>query len=457
MRRTLFSCSILLLAACGSPPPAPQPKTEAKAPASETKTADAKATETKTSETKAAKKKKRAKTSGKVEPTYEAQLAALDDRITGQTTVTERNPRSSSAYGRVASLYLARARLSGDYDDYAKAEEMIDKAFEVSPSEGYGPFMVRARLNFTLHRLDRVDEDFTMATKMPTRDGRALHRRMLFAGNLALQRGEYEEARKLLEGAIDNKPSLTALASLAQYHWKSADFDEAEKLYREGLEDYSGSEAEPRAWVHLQLGLMDLDRGRYDEALAHYREGEALIRGYWLIEEHIAEILTLQGQTEKAKELYQSIIDRTNNPEFMDSMAGIAQEAGDTEGAAQWIARARARYEEQMKRFPEAAYGHALEHFLEFGDDPARTVDLAERNHALRPNADAKRLLADAYLGAKRVDDARARIEEALATPMRSADLHATAAAVYAAAGDETKAQEHRDAARAINPKIELE
>ena len=46
-------------------------------------------------------------------------------------------------------------------------------------------------------------------------------------------------------------------------------------------------------------------------------------------------------------------------------------------------------------------------------------------------------------------------IEQALATPMRSADLHATAAAVYAAGGDEGKAQAQRVAARAINPKLE--
>ena len=39
---------------------------------------------------------------------------------------------------------------------------------------------------------------------------------------------------------------------------------------------------------------------------------------------------------------------------------------------------------------------------------------------------------------------------------MRSADLHATAAAVYAANGDADKAKAQREAALAIHPKLEL-
>ncbi len=444
MRLVVSPLFLAALFACGEPPtPAPLP--------AEAVPAQSKA-ETKQAEAKKAK----ARRPTKREPTFAAQLAAVDKTIAGNVKVAEGNPSSSLAWGRVADLYLSRARLSGDYDDYAKAEEMVTKAFAAGHENGFGPFMTRARLNYTLHRLDRVDSDFERSSRLPTRDGKEVYGRDLFAANLAFQRGQYEQAEKLLVSLVERMPALSALSSLALYRWKSGQYDEAEALYLRALESYDGQETEPAAWLHLQLGLMDLDRGRYDEALAHYRAGEALITGFWLIEEHIAEILTLQGKTEEAKAMYLAIIERTGNPEFMDAMAEIHEAAGEEAAAKEWLAKADAKFEAQLQRFPEAAYGHALEHFLAHGSDPAKALEMARKNHALRPNADATRFLAEALLGASLVDEAKATIELALATPMRSADLHATAAAIHAAAGDEAKAEEHRAAARAINPKIEL-
>lgn len=447
MRFPLPAFALLALAACGGSPgpePAPVPSPEASTAKGD---APAKAVDA------APNKKQRP---SKREPTFAAQLAAVDRRIAGHHKVAENNPSSSLAWGRVAELYLTRARLSGDYDDYAKAEAMIAKGFGAGHKADFGPFMARVRLNFTLHRLDRIDADFERQTRMPTQDGKEVYGRDLFAANLAFQRGQYAKAEELFVSLVDRMPAMSALSGLALYRWKAGKFDEAETLYRRALEAYDGEETEPAAWIHLQLGLMDLDRGRYDEALVHYREGEALIEGYWLLEEHIAEILTLQGKTEEAKALYLAIVERTGNPEFMDALAELEAAAGHTAEADAWLAKASEKFEAQLLRFPEAAYGHALEHFLAHGDDAQRTLEMARRNHTLRPNADAKRMLAAALLAAGNTAEAKTVIEETLATPMRSADLHATAAAVYAAAGDAAKAEEQRTAARAINPKLEL-
>ncbi len=444
MRRFLLPI-VLVLTACAEPP-APTPATTKAVPGN----ADAKAAQ---SEAKA-KPKPKTKPQPKpreVAPTFDAQLAAIDRAIEGHTLVAERNGRSSSAFGRVAQLYLGRARLSGDYDDYAKAESFITRGFETGP-EGFGPFMARARLNYTIHRLDRVDEDLAQANVLPAKTMRARRARELFAANLAFQRGQYDAAKAGMESVAQADPNLSTLSSLALYHWKAAEFDQAEALYERALEGHEGTDTEPLAWVHLQRGLMDLDRGRYDEALAHYRTGEALIAGYWLIDEHIAEILTLTGKTEQAKTLYASILERTNNPEFMDALAGIHLAAGETEQAEAWVAKATARFEQQLERFPEAAYGHALEHFIEFGDDPARTLHLAEQNFRLRPNATAMQLLAQAHLGAGQTTEALAKLDQALATPMRSADLHLTAVSVHTALGNERQAREHLQAAQAIDP-----
>ena len=352
---------------------------------------------------------------------------------------------------RIAGLHLGRARLSGDYDDYAKAEAALERAFTVAGKDA-GPHLTRIALNFTLHRLDRVAADLERVEKYAIKtpaERRALRE---LGAELAFQQGRYADARAGFEAALAAEPE-------ALLRWKTGDFAGTEDLYGQALG--KRVEGEPAAWLHLQLGLMDLERGRHDEALAHYRDAAARLSGYWLLDEHIAEILALQGQTDAALALYADIIARTDNPEFMDAVAGIHRAAGRTEAAAPLIARADAIYEAQLLRFPEAAYGHALEHFLEFGADPKRAVTLAEANtpgalpvtvthHRTRPNAEAKISLARAYLQAGRKDDARKAIDEALATPWNTADLHAVAAEVLTATGDAAAASEQRRLALAI-------
>jgi tetratricopeptide (TPR) repeat protein len=386
--------------------------------------------------------------------TWAYQLTALDTRIASAKEIAEKNKSSFMALDRVAGMYLERARMTGDYGDYAQAETFIAKAFEVD-EKGFGPFMSRARLNYTLHRMDRVDADFEKAQQTLIQDDEKRAGLLLFAGNIALQRGRYADALAAYEESTEIKRNAANLPALAFYRWGTADFDAADALYLEALEQYHGKTFEPIAWMHLQRGLMDLSRGRYDDALAHYREAETWLRGHWLIDEHIAEILTLTGKTDEAIALYLEIIERTNNPEFMDAMAGILGEQGKPDEAREYVTRARKRYEELMARYPEAAYGHALGHYLEFGDDATFVVDLAEKNHTLRPNVDAKVLLAQAYTKAERTADAKRVIDEALATVWNTADLHATAAKVYRATGDATRADEELAKAKAIDPHAE--
>ena len=78
-------------------------------------------------------------------------------------------------------------------------------------------------------------------------------------------------------------------------------------------------------------------------------------------------------------------------------------------------------------------WGHALDHYLTFGADPAETVALAERNAALRPNAEALTKLAAALRQAGRFDEAEAALRRAAETGAVSAD-HTEEAALLAEA-----------------------
>ena len=446
---TRFVLSLFLLAGCNSTDTAPTPA----APVPEAKPASV------TPPAKAAAKPKKPKRKTKKQldaqrRTFATELALLDKERVSLEKLSKNAPDNRMHYERIASSFMQRARLSGSYEDYANAERVIAQAFEHKPAASTS--MLRAKLHYTLHRLPQARQDFASAKPRLNNSPDSVASREAFEGNLALQAGDDTAAKTHFEASLAAKRNTSNLASVAVFHWKRGEFEQAEALFREALKNYHGKRMEPRAWLHLNLGLLDLDRGRLDDALAHYREAETFLKGYWLLDEHIAEILTLQGKTEEAKALYLDIIERTQNPEFMDAMAGIAFEAGDEAEGKTWVAKARKRYEEQMATYPEAAYGHALGHYLEFGDDPAFVLDLAQKNYDLRPNLDAAIMLAQAHLGAGDAASARGALSKILETSFASAELYVTAAEVESKLGKHEKAQTYVKQAQAIDPSASL-
>ncbi len=378
-------------------------------------------------------------------------VAALDRQIAAEQITADRRPDDWIHYNRIATMYLSRARLSGDWNDYQHAERSLDTAF-ANATEGNGPHLSRASFNYTLHRLARASADLDIVEHYAVlrSDKRAAVKSL--RADIAFHSGHMEEAKRLYEEIAADARSPMALTALAQWYWKTADFERANALLAEAEALPGPDEKGMRAWLALVRGLMELDRGRWDEALVHYRRGLGLMPGYWLLEEHVAEILTLQGNLDRAVPMYEDLVERTNNPEFMDAIAKIEMGRGNADAARPWIERARREHEAHIALYPEAAYGHALDHWLELEDDPARTVEMAEANVEARPGGEAKTKLAQAYLKADRIDDAQRVIEEVLETPWSTGITHATASAIYAAQGDASRAATERARALAIDP-----
>ena len=327
-------------------------------------------------------------------PTYLAELQRISDTIESLRDGISRTPASWMAFEQLASAHLERARLTGDHDDYAAAESLIAGAFAIAP-DGAGPFQLRAALSFTLHRLDAVEPDLAREANRVVLDDPARAAIEGLRGDVALQRGRLSEARQRFERALELHDDMTGRARLAQCLWLQGDFEGAAAGYRAAASLYHGASARPQAWSHLQIGLMELDRGRLDRAMAHYVDADRAMPGWWLVEEHIAEVQFERGQLDSAEARYTDLIARTGDPEFMDQIARIRFARGDEASGRTWVARAEAVHRQRMVRFPEASWGHALGHFLEFGS-PSEALDLARRNHEIRPNAEAKALLAEA-------------------------------------------------------------
>ncbi|EDM78735.1 hypothetical protein PPSIR1_12158 [Plesiocystis pacifica SIR-1] len=331
-------------------------------------------------------------------------LADLDQQIEALEAEAEAKPNSYMVLERLANAHARRGRLTGEVEDYTAAEAALAEAF-ARAGEGAGPFLSQAGVDFSLHRFAAAEAALDQAEERILIDDptwAAIHG---LRGDLRLQGGDVEQALELISQAEATYASPTTMSRLAQVRWRGGDYASAEAGYLESLARYHGPDASVRAWAHLQLGILDLERDDDEAALADFMAANAELSGYYLVEEHIAEVWVRLGRTEEALGLYLDVIDRTQSPEFMDAVASLHLEHGDPADAQPWIEQAAAAYEAQLAAHPDLAVGHALGHYIDFGPS-ARAVELAEANFALRPNGDARADRVRAYLADGRLDAA---------------------------------------------------
>lgn len=366
------------------------------------------------------------------------------------TLVAENNGRSAIAFTRAASVHMTLARLAAEPERWSDAAHLLDRAVALAPEDP--PRLVLAQLHAALHRpRDAMAELEAYGAR--SHPGETPHRvayRRAFQAQLALELGEYALAQVHLEASLGITETATGLATLARTRWLRADFDGAVDAYRRAADAYGESNRASRAWVKLQLGLIALERGRLDEAQRAYQAADALYPGYWLIEEHLAEVLALRGRHDEARERYVAVVEQAATPELLGALASVCATLGDEhceEAALRRETDAAARW---RRLLPGVADGHLVRRTIEQGSP--RALVLALDNAEVRPNAEAWMLVAQAQLLARDNDAAVTSLGRALATPVRSAELHETAVAVYRATGDPGRVAEHRRAAASLDP-----
>ena len=214
---------------------------------------------------------------------------------------------------------------------------------------------------------------------------------------------------------------------------------------------------EHNASERLRLALAELSTAlnRLDEALALYRLASNALDGWWLIDEHIAEVLHLTGKTQEARKLYEDIVARTGNPEFMDALAAIEREAGRADAAKKLTQQARAIYEKRLAAFPEAAAGHALDHFLQDAADAKMALTLAQQNFATRSYGESAIALAKAWMLNGKADRAVPLIEAQLTKGWDSAEAYWILAEALTQSGEKQKAEQAKAEALRRNPHSE--
>jgi tetratricopeptide (TPR) repeat protein len=377
---------------------------------------------------------------------YEIELERIDRALSELEDHALSLPIDSERATKFVYLKYQRASLAGDLAELAAAETALNTAIrELGPAGDL--YFLKANLDFKLHRLAAVRQDENGRGLATSLQGRALK------ADLDFQEGRYAAARTGYESLIDDDLTWDNLARLAWLKFKMGDVAGAEQSYLDAEDELTAKEMRHYAWVELQRGVLDLKQGHFVEAQAHYQQAERAYSGYWLVEEHMAELLGAQEKFDEAIALYQKVLARVPRPGFQQALGELYLAMGQPAEARHWNEQALAAYLESAQRGDVHYYHHLADLYADVLEDGPEAVKWARLDIELRDNFSTQAALAWALYRAGEFAEALERMEQALSSGVTDAHLFFQAGTIYQAAAGNGKGEHYLQLAARLNPR----
>jgi tetratricopeptide (TPR) repeat protein len=278
----------------------------------------------------------------------------------------------------LADLLMQRGNVLGRIADYERAAELAERTVQDAPDDARA-VLTRARTRATLHRFAEALADLDAAGRS------GLDRATLDTERASILQaiGCYDEALALTRTAGDRQPDFATVGALAALHAERGEVAEAEVLFSQARSRYRGVSPFPLAALDFRRGLMWLNVSRRDKGnlIAAGTWFDAAVRrvpGYAPALGHLAEVDAALGAHQAAIDRLRPLALSSDDPEYAGNLAGVLTCAGETEEAEHWRIEAAARYEELVRRHPQAFAHHAAHFWLTVGGDPQRGRQLAD-------------------------------------------------------------------------------
>lgn len=380
---------------------------------------------------------------------FELDLEQMDRGIAELEDNALQLPVDRAKITKLAYLQYQRASLTGNLDELSAAERTLDHAIEHLGQDG-DLYFLKANIHFKLHRLSDVERDLEASPDLSqSAPGRALK------ADLDFQQGHYEAARSEYERLIEEERTWDTLARLAYFNFKMGDFETADRLYDEAVDELTAKEMRHYAWVELQRGVVDLAQGNYEKTREHYQRAERAYSGHWMVEEHLAELLGAEGKNGEAEAMYRRVVARVPRPDFQQALGELYLSMGKTSDANEMLAQAQAAFLESAQRGEVHYYHHLADLYADVFENGPEAVTWAQKDLELRRNFSTLAALAWAYYRAGEFSKAVETMNESLASGVKDARLFYQAGMIHKAFSPNGKADRYLQMAAAINPNYE--
>lgn len=346
----------------------------------------------------------------------------------------------------LAALLLGRARETGDYGDYLRADTVARAALRIRPTNNAKGQVLLASALMAQHRFD---DAYQLAVQIDTMNPGVPNYAAL-RGEVALETGRYDEARRLFDAARGGSEEGSVAARMARFEEIEGRTASARWLIAravKGAESNANLPAEQVAWYRLRLGDFDLRHGRLAAADSMLRAGLASAPNDYRLLGTMARLEWMRGRWQASADFGERAVANVLDPATLAVLSDDYRALGDTARAEQFAAAMRASVMSQTGPLHRAWSLFLLDH----GRDRAGVLARAREELHSRRDIYGYDVLAWALHASGRDAEAWTAAQRALAEGTEDATLHYHAGVIADALGRRDDARMHLARALAVN------
>jgi tetratricopeptide (TPR) repeat protein len=365
----------------------------------------------------------------------------------------EEDTISAADRSQLATLYMDRARATGGFADYGRAEQLARRSLALRTEHNSQTFGLLASALLARHDFAQARVVAQTADSLdPDVPGH-----VALLGEIELEIGDYAAANAHFASIHFDADQFTIAARVARWRELTGHADAARRLLRGAVAKVAHRDDLPReqvAWFNYRLGELELRTGHLDSAAAAYRRGLAIFPEDYRILGGLARLAAARSEWKQAIEFGNEAIAIQLDPATLGTISDAYAALGDTAQASQY-ARAMATSALKQPGPIHRAWGLFL---LDHGAKSDVDRVLAKTRVEMRTRHDVYGydLLAWALHKQGHDADARAAMQHALAEHTEDAQLFYHAGMIERALGHADAARDYLGQAMAMNPRFSV-
>lgn len=247
-----------------------------------------------------------------------------EERVTAAQRRITANPDGYEAYNELALQLTRRARETADPVHYDRAEDAIRRSLELSPgnldAQKMGVWVLLGKHQFA----PALERALSLNKRIP--DDPQVYG---FLTDAHVELGNYKEAEEACQWMLDLRPGNVPAFTRASYLRELfGDIEGSIELMRAAYQRTPPTEVEDRAWILAQLGHLELNAGRLDNADQWLQEALVVFPGYHYALANLAKVRSAQDKHADSVDLLKRRYEAAPHPENLYELAEALVRSG---------------------------------------------------------------------------------------------------------------------------------